>query len=142
MSSTTKNTAEKRFRDAFDRLKSSKTTSLPLGSPVTQNNVAREAGRDPSALKKDRYPFMVLEIQAYITSKSEQNKGGKRTTDNRARTDKKKLVDYRNQIDRLSSIVAAQDSTIEGLLDEIEHLKSERVFSIAKNMTVNNKVVN
>jgi hypothetical protein len=130
MSSTIKKSAEDSFRGAFDRLKRGKTTILPSGSPVTQNNVAREAGRDPSALKKDRYPLLVLEIQAYIASKSEQTKAGKRTTDNRARTDKKRLTDYRKQIDRLSSIVAAQDSTIEGLLDEIERLESGKIVNL------------
>ncbi len=98
-----------------------------MGAAVTQNNVAREAGRDPSALKKDRYPLLILEVQAYITSKSEQKRSSKRTTDNRARTDKQKIADYRKQIDRLSSIVAAQNSTIEELLDEIERLKAGRV---------------
>ncbi|AEF05712.1 hypothetical protein V6D52_08885 [Idiomarina loihiensis] len=127
MSSTVKKSAEQEFRDAFDRLKKGKTIRLPLGAAVTQNNVAREAGRDPSALKKDRYPLLILEVQAYITSKSEQKRSSKRTTDNRARTDKQKIADYRKQIDRLSSIVAAQNSTIEELLDEIERLKAGRV---------------
>ena len=127
MSSTVKKSAEQEFRDAFDRLKKGKTIRLPLGAAVTQNNVAREAGRDPSALKKDRYPLLILEVQAYITSKSEQKRSSKRTTDNRARTDKQKIADYRKQIDRLSSIVAAQNSTIEELVDEIERLKAGRV---------------
>ena len=127
MSSTVKKSAEQEVRDAFDRLKKGKTIRLPLGAAVTQNNVAREAGRDPSALKKDRYPLLILEVQAYITSKSEQKRSSKRTTDNRARTDKQKIADYRKQIDRLSSIVAAQNSTIEELLDEIERLKAGRV---------------
>ena len=127
MSSTVKKSAEQELRDAFDRLKKGKTIRLPLGAAVTQNNVAREAGRDPSALKKDRYPLLILEVQAYITSKSEQKRSSKRTTDNRARTDKQKIADYRKQIDRLSSIVAAQNSTIEELLDEIERLKAGRV---------------
>lgn len=61
--------------------------------------------------------------------KSEQHKGSKRTTDNRARTDRQKLEDCRKQIDKLSSIVAAQNSTIEDLLDEIERLKAGKVIS-------------
>ncbi len=127
MSSTINKSAEQDFRDAFERLKKGKTIRLPLGAPVTQANVAREAGRDPSALKKERYPLLILAVQAYVTSKSEQERGRKRTTDNRARTDKQKLADYRKQIDRLSSIVAAQNSTIEDLLDEVDRLKSGRV---------------
>ena len=88
---------------------------------------SREAKLLGIALKKDRYPLLILEVQAYITSKSEQKRSSKRTTDNRARTDKQKIADYRKQIDRLSSIVAAQNSTIEELLDEIERLKAGRV---------------
>ncbi len=132
MSSIIKKLAEQRFRAAFYRLKKGETKLLPLGSPVTQNNVAREAGRDPSALKKSRYPLLILEIQAFITSESEQKANSKRTADNRARTDKKKLTDYRAQIDRLSSIVAAQNSTIEDFLDEIARLKSGKVSSFPK----------
>ena len=131
MSLTAKSTAEEEFRAAFIRLRNGKPVLLPLDSPVTQNNVAREAGRDPSALRKARYPLLILEIQAYITSKSEQKRNSKRTTDNRVRTDKQKLTDYRKQIDKLSSIVAAQNSTIEGLLDDIEQLKSEKVSPLS-----------
>lgn len=132
MSSEPRKAAEEDFGEAFDRLKKGRTVRLPSGSPVTQNNVAREAGRDPSALKKDRYPLLVLKIQAYVASKSEQHKGSKRTTDNRARTDRQKIEDCRKQIDRLSSIVAAQNSTIEDLLDEIERLKAGKVISLSK----------
>ena len=33
---------------------------------VSQNNVAKEAGCDPSALKKARYPALISEIQAWL----------------------------------------------------------------------------
>lgn len=58
--------AEKLFRDAFERLKRDKPTTLTRGTPVTQNNVAKEAGRDPSALRKARYPRLIREIQKWI----------------------------------------------------------------------------
>ena len=58
--------AEKLFRDAFERLKCDKPTTLPRGASVTQNNVAKEAGRDPSALRKARYPRLIREIQKWI----------------------------------------------------------------------------
>lgn len=58
--------AEKLFRDAFERLKCNKPTTLPRNTPVTQNNVAKEAGRDPSALRKSRYPRLIREIQKWI----------------------------------------------------------------------------
>ncbi|NMW22985.1 hypothetical protein HFP05_00765 [Rhodanobacter denitrificans] len=58
--------AEKLFQDAFERLKSDKPTQLPRGTPVSQNNVAKEAGRDPSALRKSRYPRLIRAIQKWI----------------------------------------------------------------------------
>lgn len=58
--------AEMMFRDAFERLKHDKPIRLPKGTPVTQNNVAKESGRDPSALRKSRYPQLIREIQKWI----------------------------------------------------------------------------
>ncbi|PNS09764.1 hypothetical protein [Solilutibacter silvestris] len=58
--------AEKLFQDAFERLKRDKPTQLPRGTPVSQNNVAKEAGRDPSALRKSRYPRLIRAIQKWI----------------------------------------------------------------------------
>lgn len=55
--------AELDFSASFERLKYGNTLILPPGSPVSQNNVAREAGRDPSALRKSRYPKLVADIQ-------------------------------------------------------------------------------
>lgn len=58
--------AELGFRAAFERLKSGATLILPPGSLVSQNNVAKEAGKDPSALRKSRYPLLIAEIQAWV----------------------------------------------------------------------------
>lgn len=58
--------AELDFSTAFERLKCGNTLILPPGSPVSQNNVAREAGKDPSALRKSRYPKLIADIQAWI----------------------------------------------------------------------------
>lgn len=58
--------AEKLFQDAFDRLKQDKPNLLPRGTLVSQNNVAKEAGRDPSALRKSRYPRLIRAIQKWI----------------------------------------------------------------------------
>lgn len=65
--------AEERFREAFQRLKSGCPVILDVGAPVTQNNVAKEAGRDPSALRKIRYPDLIQEIQSWV---SHLNGGG------------------------------------------------------------------
>ncbi len=52
MQANDKGSAEDRFRAAFERLKSDTPIHIARGSALTQNNIAREAGLDPSALKK------------------------------------------------------------------------------------------
>jgi len=54
------------YREAFERIKENNPIRIKRGSPVTQNNIAREAGKDPSAFKKSRYPTLIQEIQDYI----------------------------------------------------------------------------
>lgn len=67
--------AELKFRDAFDRLKQGQPDILPKGTPLSQNNVAKEAGVDPSALRRARFPELVAEIQKWI----EEHKNEKTT---------------------------------------------------------------
>jgi len=131
MSSTSKKTAEQAFQEAFERLKKNKPKILPKDSKITQNNIAREANRDPSALKKDRYPLLVLTIQAYIKSQSEQFQTKKQNTDNRTRSNKRKMADCEKQREKLASIVEAQALYIEELLDSIDQLKSGKLISTA-----------
>ena len=63
-------TAEDAFREAFQRLVSGTPVKLPLGSKVSQNNVAKEAGRSPSALRKERFPELIDEIKFYLANNS------------------------------------------------------------------------
>lgn len=72
MPSDSKPTAEQAFREAFERLKVNKPIRIPLNSPVSQNNVAREAAVDSSALRKSRYPRLILEIQAFVEIQAHQ----------------------------------------------------------------------
>lgn len=65
--SDTPQNAESEFRAAFLRLTRNAPTRVPKGTPVSQNNVAREAGRDPSALRKSRYPSLIREIQEFVS---------------------------------------------------------------------------
>ena len=57
--------AELKFREAFERLKTGKPDILPKGTTLSQNNVAKEAGVDPSALRRARFPELVADIQAW-----------------------------------------------------------------------------
>lgn len=66
--------AELKFREAFERLKQGKPDILPKGTPLSQNNVAKEAGVDPSALRRVRFPELVSEIQEWTeTYKDEKS---------------------------------------------------------------------
>lgn len=65
-----KKSAEHEFRSAFKRIIEGKTIRIPKGSPPTLANIAREAGRDPSALKKSRYPTFIAEVEEYNNAPS------------------------------------------------------------------------
>lgn len=58
--------AEAKFRDAFDRLKAGKVEIVPVGTKVSQNAVAKEAGVIPSALRPSRFPDLCREIAEWI----------------------------------------------------------------------------
>ena len=123
--------AEKLFRDAFERLKRDKPIALPAGTPVTQNNVAREAGRDPSALRKVRYPRLVREIQKWIedngnaprsrASSASLIKGAR----DRNRQLNARVEELTQQRDRsMSRLVIAEESILE-LHRQVQFLKAK-----------------
>jgi len=121
-------TAEDRFRQAFERLKVNKPKTLPVGTPVSQNNVAKEADCDPSALKKARFPSLVREIQAYIEL-HEQERPSKRKEQLKQRLTraslKDRLKDVAEQRDKAQSeLVSAQRRVVE-LATELQAVKEE-----------------
>jgi hypothetical protein len=61
-----KRSRETDLRAGFERMKSGDVLRVPRGTPVSQNNIARETGMEPSAFKKARYPLLVDEVQQYI----------------------------------------------------------------------------
>ena len=116
--------AEDRFRQAFERLKVDEPKLLKSGTPVTQNNVAREASCDPSALKKARFPVLIRQIQAYIelhqndhhfTGKNSKKRAANRTT-------QKRLEDAIRQRDQAQSILASANIRIIELSEEVQSL--------------------
>lgn len=130
MSSNTpeKHTAEQRFREAFARLKSGTPLILPKGSIVSQNNVAREAGCDPSALKKSRYPELIIEIQNYALENTSAPPISQRKIDAKRREQTRSL---RNDIDLLKaerdvalSLLVEADNKIFDLTMENQRLKA------------------
>lgn len=102
-----KGRAESAFREAFDRLKRDKPDRLPKGTPVSQNNVAKEAGCDPSALRKARYPSLIAEIQRWIAEHAPDSSPSPRQA------------------------ILAQRSRNRSLREKIEALKAERDHALS-----------
>ena len=118
--------AEARFRQAFERLKAGEPKVLGRGAPVSQNNVAREAGcSDPGALKKNRFPDLVKEIQAYVQLHQEAGHApGERAKRQRAKKSAdERLQDMRRQRDQAQSILASANMRILELLEEVQDLQ-------------------
>ncbi len=103
--------AEANFREAFDRLKAGVPKVLPKGTPVSQNNVSKEAGCDPTALRKSRFPALVTEIQEYIAGQ-----GGERIPSERQRLLKQRQQS-RNSRELITDLKAQRDAAESKLLD-------------------------
>lgn len=120
--------AEQAFRDAFERLKSAKPILVPRGTRVSQNNVAKEAGVDPSALKKSRFPGLIEEIQRWVadldekpTSPNQQSLRQRK----RNRSLKEQLEAFKQQRDIALSLLADADARILELTIENARLSAQ-----------------
>lgn len=107
-------TAEASFREAFERLKVGAPKVLPAGTMVSQNNVAKEAGCDPSALRKSRFPSLVEEIQAYVATTSQG-----RPSSERQRLLKARQVS-RSKSETIANLKAQRDDAVSRLVEADE----------------------
>lgn len=116
-------TAEVNFREAFERLKAGVPKVLPAGTLVSQNNVAKEAGCDPSALRKARFPDLVEEIQAYLAANSQE-----RPSSERQRLLKARQLS-RSKSETIANLKAQRDDAVSRLVeaDEVIGSLSRRV---------------
>jgi len=121
--------AELRFLEAFERLKSGKPEILPKGTPVSQNNVAKETGVNPSALRRARYPELVEKIQSWIEENEESP--GQRSSRQmmlakklRNRDLKVRIRSLTEQRDKALSMLVESNREIVNLTLENERLKS------------------
>lgn len=120
--------AEQAFRDAFERLKSNQPVRLPKGTVLSQNNVAKEAGCDPSALKKARYPALIAEIQCWLhdrpvvpgTSQANTTAGQR----NKNRAQKARIDEVVAQRDHAMSLLVEADAKILELVQENARLRT------------------
>ncbi|ELF10557.1 hypothetical protein [Escherichia coli] len=121
--------ANEQYRAAFERLKNNKPERLPKGSLVSQNNVAKEAGSDPSALKKTRFPLLIAEIQKYVELQIKERPPSARQLRIIARKKnrelRERLEEIEQQRDHLASLLLEADATILELYDRIAELEKQ-----------------
>lgn len=122
-------TAETNFREAFERLKAGTPKVMPAGTMVSQNNVAKEAGCDPSALRKSRFPGLVDEIQAYLAThnperpQSERQRLLKARQVSRGKTET--IASLKLQRDDLASRLVEADELISRLTLRVRDLEAK-----------------
>ncbi|ETK17385.1 MULTISPECIES: hypothetical protein [Pseudomonas] len=121
--------AADQYRDAFERLKLNRPQLLPKGTPVTQNNVAKEAGSDPSALKKSRFPSLIAEIKTYVEQNAEERPPSLNQVNLLARQKSRALRDRIEEVarqrDQLASLLSEADTKIIELYDRIAELERQ-----------------
>ena len=128
--------AERKFREAFERLKRQKPLRLPSGTKVTQNNVAKEAGAVPSALRRSRFPALADEIQAWVEQHRDDQEQqsprqkilAQRSVNRNLRERIKELEAQRD--DALGKLVSAEARIVE-LTIENERMRATRPSNVA-----------
>lgn len=103
--------AETMFREAFIRLKKNKPDRLPKDSPVSQNNVAKEAGVDPSALRSSRFPELSAEIKRWVQAHPKDGTKNKRQVALAERSVRRQLRE------RIEILILQRDKAAARLLD-------------------------
>lgn len=120
--------AEQRFRQAFERLKADDPKLLAQGTPVSQNNVAKEAGCDPSALRKSRFPSLIREIQAYVELRTDDHLSKRQALLKQRRVRRslrERLEDAERQRDAAQSLMLSANRRIVELTENLHCLQRE-----------------
>lgn len=95
---------------------------------VSQNNVAKEAGCDPSALRKSRYPDLVADIQSYVAEhrgekpESERQKLLKQRR--RSRTARETIADLKKQRDVAATLLVEANAQIAILTRKLSYAEA------------------
>lgn len=114
--------AESAFREAFERLKNGKPDRLPRSTPISQNNVAKEAGCVPSALRKSRFPSLIAEIQRWVEEYASDAPRSPRQTllaqRSRNRSLKEKIKELKAERDHAGSLLVEANRKILELMQE------------------------
>lgn len=121
--------AEQRFRSAFERLKLGVPQVLPRGSQVSQNNVAKEAQCDPSALRKSRFPLLVIAIQEWVEVHKGEAQPSKRQLllkqRRKNRDAKETIADVKKQRDAAVGLLSDADQRIVQLAEKVADLQAK-----------------
>lgn len=120
--------AEQRFRAAFERLKLGVPQVLPKGTHVSQNSVAKEAGCDPSALKKARFPLLVLDIQDWVEAHKNHEPSGRQLAAvqrQKRRKDRDLIADLKAQRDRAVGLLVDADMRIVELMERLTEVEAK-----------------
>lgn len=119
--------AESKFRAALARIVDGRTLNVEGGAQITQNNVAREAGVDPSALRASRYPALVREIQD-LAGNAKAAVGRKEHQPNCSRiegrrSEKQRYQDMKRQRDHAAALLVSADSEVLRLMLRLRDLE-------------------
>ena len=120
-------TAEENFRSAFERLKAGAPKVLAFGTPISQNNVAKEAGHeDPADFKKARFPDLVEEIQEYLRVNAPVRPPSERQRlikqRQKSRTASETIADLKQQRDAAASLLVEANAHIGILTRKVQDL--------------------
>ena len=119
--------AESRFRAALSRIVAGSTERIEEGSQITQNNVAREAGVYPSALRSSRYPQLVRDIQQAAVSQNDARKHSSsplaRPHGKERRSEKQRYLDMKNQRDQAAAQLVSADTEVLRLMLRVRDLE-------------------
>ncbi len=128
MTSARPKTAETNFREAFERLKIGTPKILPADTQVSQNNVAKEAGCDPSALRKSRFPSLVSEIQHYVAARDRERPESERQTllkrRQRSRTAREIIAELKRQRDAVAGLLIEANAQIAILTRKLSYAEA------------------
>ncbi|MBH1494018.1 hypothetical protein JY423_02140 [Stenotrophomonas maltophilia] len=124
---SSKVTAESKFRAALARIIDGSALNVERNAQITQNNVAREAGVDPSALRASRYPALVMEIRdlAGMARADVGSMGHKphRPRSEERRNEKQRYQDMKRQRDHAAALLASADSEVLRLMLRVRDLE-------------------
>jgi len=124
---SSKVSAESKFRAALARIIDGSALNVERNARITQNNVAREAGVDPSALRASRYPALVMEIRdlADIARADVGRMGHKphRPGSEERRNEKQRYQDMKRQRDHAAALLASADSEVLRLMLRVRDLE-------------------